>query len=430
MISTPDRSSGLLRCEIKGLLNNAQAYRLYVDSEAMILNLLRQTPRRSIWSYHQILEFAGGSPSRIWGGQYAPLDSMKRRARLPLPPYLFVSRVTGIKAELGSFQPSYIDMEYDITDDCMMMLSNSTISSALMIEASHVAIMLFSYMGIDLVYDQEITYRILDVNTIVHRDLPVKGETFQGRLEFSELVKSGAITLVKTKFFCYSRNELVLTIDLLGGFFTENDLAANKGIQAGNISLASLPKPNQGQTKLRRDQISDMRAFSDGDYGPLLCPVSDSDQVERFFVHPLLRMLDRLVDLDYSGGRYGLGKAVVEKDIDENFWAFKAHFLNDPVFPGCLHIAAFEQMQILFALNAGYVDYGKYRLSSSLDKVFKCIFRGQVKPITSTIRYVQQLKEITKTDSGVILVSDFEVFWQGYLVSKGSDFTLVVEELD
>jgi 3-hydroxymyristoyl/3-hydroxydecanoyl-(acyl carrier protein) dehydratase len=418
----------------RGLVNNIWAYGCYLENEIKLLDLLRNASdsplsELPLLDLPQILEITDGKPSRVWGGQYADLDTLFRRARLPSPPFLFVSRITGIDAEFGKFRPSHIDMEYDIGEDCVMMLSNSIITHALLLEASQVAILLFSYIGIDLVYNQEITYRILDINGVFHRDLPIKGSTVKARLEFLELVKSGSRTLVKTRFFCYERDELILTLDLLGGFFTEKDLAVNSGVISGKKLTGVQSGQNQIKTEPRQDQITDMQAFLNGDYGPMLCPDRSNGQVERFFAHSKTRMLDRVVCVDYNGGANNLGMIAAEKDVDGEFWAFQSHFKNDPVFPGSLHIVAANQLQILYALNGGYIGDGKYHLGCELEKPIKYLFRGQVKPVPSTIRYEQHLKDIRKTENGVVLVSDCEVFWQENCVVRLENMSLVISNM-
>jgi hypothetical protein len=173
-------SAGLFECLSRSYYHNIRSYELFLENEIFLLNLIRNgskngSPREDvIWDLEQILEITDGAPSKVWGEQYSALDALSKRARLPLPPFLFVSRITGVNAEFGQFRRSHIDMEYDITDDCAMLLSKNVISYVLLTEMSHVAVLLLAYIGIDMAYDEEISYRILDTSETLHSDIPIR----------------------------------------------------------------------------------------------------------------------------------------------------------------------------------------------------------------------------------------------------------------
>jgi 3-hydroxymyristoyl/3-hydroxydecanoyl-(acyl carrier protein) dehydratase len=398
-----------------------------LDSD-IILNRRKMKDRRNIvWDLEQILEITGGSPSKIWGERYADLDSLTKRARMPLPPFLFVSRITGIDAEFGQFRPSSIEIEYDITEDCVMLLSRNTISYVLLTESSHIAIFLLAYIGIDLVYGQNISYRILNTQESLHSDFPVIGDTVHSRLEFLDFTQSGSTTLVKSRFTTYNKDELVMTMELLGGFFTEDDLQETKGILDVNTAMIKPWRPVPPGRKQRKEQITDIQAFYDGKYGPVLYPTRRSKKAETGYINSMIRMIDRVISMDFTGGLYGLGKIVAEKDIDEDHWAFKVHFKNDPVFPGSLIAEAGNQIQLLFAMNAGYIADGKYHVSCKRDLMIKSVFRGQITPAASTIRFEQNIKEITETDGVVVIVSDSDAYWQGKHVVRTENLSIEIE---
>ena len=70
-----------------------------------------------VWDEDDLLEFAAGDIAGVFGPEYAVIDSFARRVRLPMPPYLLVTRVTRLDATRGSFKPSSITTEYDIPHD-------------------------------------------------------------------------------------------------------------------------------------------------------------------------------------------------------------------------------------------------------------------------------------------------------------------------
>jgi len=422
---------GVPKYRHKGFYNNAYAYSLYLENEKLLLAKIRQMQQKSkayVWDYHDILEITGGAPSKIWGKRYSSLDSLTKRARMPLPPFMFVTRIINIDAEFGEFKPSSIEIELDITDDCIMMMSPSTISYVLLTESSHVAIFLLAYIGIDLLYDGEVSYRILNTQEALHSDFPIKGDTIRAKLEFVEFTKNGSTTLIKSKFICHKKDELLMTMDLMGGFFTEDELRNTKGILPSIKPNLKKVKPLLTKMKPLKNLKLDLDAFYNGKYGAKIYPTRTSAEAEYLYVHPKIRMLDRVTTVDFEGGDYGLGLIVAEKDVSENHWSFDVHFKNDPVFPGSLLAEAGNHIQLVFALNAGYIGDGNYILRCKNGLLIKSVFRGQVRRVESVLRFEQHFKEITETDTGVIIVSDSNVFWQGSHISRTENLSLVIEQ--
>ena len=67
-----------------------------------------------VWDTSQILEMTEGRLFAVLGPEYADIDGYPVRARVPLPPFLFVSRVTRLSALPGELKPCTIEWEYDI----------------------------------------------------------------------------------------------------------------------------------------------------------------------------------------------------------------------------------------------------------------------------------------------------------------------------
>ena len=73
---------------------------------------------------------------------------------------------------------------------------------------------------------------------------------------------------------------------------------------------------------------------------------------------PLL-MLDRIVDIQATGGEYGRGYAIAEIDIDPSKWYLKSHFKADPVMPGSLLAEAVWQLSGFHLAWSGYKGKGR-----------------------------------------------------------------------
>ena len=73
---------------------------------------------------------------------------------------------------------------------------------------------------------------------------------------------------------------------------------------------------------------------------------------------PLL-MLDRIVDIQATGGNYDRGFAIAELDVHQSSWFFKHHFPGDPVMPGCLLIESLWQLTGFHMAWAGHKGRGR-----------------------------------------------------------------------
>ncbi|MBL8559400.1 MAG: 3-hydroxyacyl-[acyl-carrier-protein] dehydratase FabA [Hyphomonadaceae bacterium] len=103
---------------------------------------------------------------------------------------------------------------------------------------------------------------------------------------------------------------------------------------------------------------------------------------------PPMLMIDRIVDIDQTGGQYGKGKLVAEFDINPDLWFFKCHFEGDPVMPGCLGLDAMWQ---LVGFYLGWLGApGKGRALG----VGEVKFSGQVTPAARVLRYEIEFKKV------------------------------------
>src|SRR3990172_3645940 len=91
---------------------------------------------------------------------------------------------------------------------------------------------------------------------------------------------------------------------------------------------------------------------------------------------PPLLMMDRIVRIVESGGKYGKGEIDAELDISPGLWFFGCHFESDPVMPGCFGLDALWQLLGFFlgwmrapgrgrALGVGEVKFSGEVLPSS-----------------------------------------------------------------
>src|SRR5260370_4439453 len=73
--------------------------------------------RNSIWEQADLLELCGGSVSRILGSDYSAIDALPVRCRPPMPPFMFISRVTRMTAQADRLETCEIEAEDDFPQD-------------------------------------------------------------------------------------------------------------------------------------------------------------------------------------------------------------------------------------------------------------------------------------------------------------------------
>lgn len=92
-------------------------------------------------------------------------------------------------------------------------------------------------------------------------------------------------------------------------------------------------------------------------------------------------MVDRILELNSDGGKYGKGQIIAELDIRPDQWFFGVHFPGDPVMPGCLGLDAMWQLVGFYLGWAGHPGKGRAL------GVGEVKFSGQVFPTAKKITY-------------------------------------------
>ena len=126
---------------------------------------------------------------------------------------------------------------------------------------------------------------------------------------------------------------------------------------------------------------------------------------------PPLLMLDRVVQLQQSGGMFNRGFAIAEIDIDPTDWYFTHHFEDDPLMPGCFLTEAMWQLSGFYLAWRGLKGKGRVLESGNTR------FIEPVKPIRSTLTVTVQIKKIL-TSNGSICFADADIRRSESLVCK------------
>ena len=360
-------------------------------------------PSNIVWNEADLLEFAQGNIANVFGEEYQIIDTYSRRVRLPLHPYLLVSRVTKIDAKKGEFKPSSLTTEYDVPYDAWYSVDGQ-IPGCIAIESGQCDLLLISYLGIDFENKGELVYRLLDCTLTFLDELPKEGDTLRYDIKINSFAKSGDNLLFFFSYECFVKDKMIIKMDGgCAGFFSDRQLEQGKGIIVTD------------EEKAKRKQIEKQK------FEPLLvCTKSSFDQTDilkliqgnladcfgdhycQYGLNKSLRlppqkimMIDKIISVDTKGGDWGLGLIIGEKSLEPEHWYFPCHFKDDQVLAGSLQSEGCSQLLQFYLLYLGLhtcTKDARFQPIYGLPQVVRC--RGQVNPISAKLIYRLEVKEI------------------------------------
>lgn len=361
-----------------------------------------RTPARSL-DRVACLEFARGLVGRVLGPQFAEADTFPTRVRLPDEPLMLVDRILEIDGEPLSMTHGRVVTEHDIRPGAWY-LDGGRIPTCIAVEAGQADLFLSGFLGIDFQTRGRSMYRLLDAKVCFHRGLPGAGEVIHYDIRIDQFFRQGNTWLFRFGFEATVDGAPLLTMtDGCAGFFSQEELAAGKGIVRTALDL----KPSAGKRSADWEDFTgvgvesysgeQLDALRAGDLAACFGPAFANLPVARPFTLPAGRMklVHRIARLDPAGGRFGLGIVVGEADIRPDDWFLTCHFVDDRVMPGTLMFECCLHTLRVFLLRLGWVTReGEVVLEPvpSVASRLKC--RGQVLDTTRQVSYEISIKEI------------------------------------
>jgi 3-hydroxyacyl-[acyl-carrier protein] dehydratase/trans-2-decenoyl-[acyl-carrier protein] isomerase len=120
-------------------------------------------------------------------------------------------------------------------------------------------------------------------------------------------------------------------------------------------------------------------------------------------------MVDRIVDINATGGSEGKGRVLAELDIRPDLWFFACHFEGDPVMPGCLGLDAMWQLVGFFLGWRGNPGKGRALGCGEVK------FTGEVLPNCKKVVYELDIKRLIERKL-VMGIADGEVSVDGKVI--------------
>lgn len=99
-------------------------------------------------------------------------------------------------------------------------------------------------------------------------------------------------------------------------------------------------------------------------------------------------MMDRITEINDTGGTYEKGEIIAELDIRPDLWFFDCHFPEDPVMPGCLGLDAMWQLVGFYLGWRGNLGRGR-ALGAGAVK-----FSGEILPTAKKVEYRVSLSRV------------------------------------
>ena len=377
-------------------------------------------------------EFARGSIAKVLGPQFAIIDTYPTRVRLPDGPLLLCHRIMSMEAEIGSMGSGRLITEHDVVEGAWYLDQNK-IPTAIAVESGQADLFLSAVLGIDFKSKGLACYRLLDAVVTFYRELPVVGDTIRYDIRIHHFFNQGETTLFRFSFEATVNGQPLMTMNQgCAGFFTQQELALGKGVVKTALDLRPMaglvtgdfvrPIVNMPES-LSDAQVDALRV---GDFVTAFGPQFNGLELENPVHLPggMMRLVHRIIGMNASGGRFGLGQIRGEADIHPDDWFLTCHFVDDKVMPGTLMYECCMHTLRVYLLAMGWVGEAGDMIAEPIPGMasqLKC--RGQVLTSTQKVTYEITPKEIGYRPEAYVIV-DALMFADGKPIVEINNMTL------
>ncbi|MFH1462932.1 MAG: beta-ketoacyl synthase N-terminal-like domain-containing protein [Pseudomonadota bacterium] len=365
------------------------------------------------FGYASLLASAWGRPSDAFGPPYRIFDGPRRVARLPGPPYHFMSRVRRIEGEQGALRAGAIlELEYDIPEDAWYFTENGgrSMPFCVLLEAAlQPCGWLASFVGSALAAEEDLFFRNLDGTAELCAELGPDAGTLRTVVELTTVTRAAGMIIESFDVACFLGERPVYSMETTFGFFPEAALVHQVGLPTSEQQRGLLATPSDFEV----DLTTSPARYCAG--APRLAA-------------PMLRMIDRVTGFWPDGGAAGLGSLRAEKAVDPGEWFFKAHFFQDPVQPGSLGLEAMIQLLQFYLIAAGLAEghaHGSF-LPLEPGRRLRWKYRGQVRPENRAIILTMEITARGQDERGAWAVAEASLWVDGRRIYEAQDLGMRV----
>lgn len=384
------------------------------------------------------MEFAVGSVAKVLGPEFAAVDHYPARVRLPDEPLMLVDRILSVEGQKGVLGPGRLVTEHDVLPDAWY-LDGDRAPVCISVEAGQADLFLSAYLGIDLEVKGERTYRLLDATVTFHRGLPRPGDVIRYAIEIEKFIRQGPTWMFFFRFDGTIDGQPLITMRHgCAGFFTASEVQNSGGIILTEEDVRPqpgiLPPGWQAVVPMAKASYDEkgLEALRRGDLGACFGPSFDGIRLPSAQRLPGGRMalIDRVLELDPDGGRFGIGMIRAEADIQPDDWFLTCHFVDDMVMPGTLMYECCAHTLRIYLQRMGWVSDRPdvvYEPVIGRQAVLKC--RGPVTAETRHVVYEVEIGEIGFAPEPYV-IADAHMFADGHRIVLFRGMTLKMTGMD
>jgi 3-hydroxymyristoyl/3-hydroxydecanoyl-(acyl carrier protein) dehydratase len=373
------------------------------------------TGTQPITGFRSVMSTGIGVPSHAFPGLYEPFDGGRPVARMPGPPYYFMSRVDDVQGAMGSSarqQPAagtHCRVAYDVPADAWYFHATKDTQGGAMPFAVLLEVALqpcgwlSSYVGSALTSSSSLSYRNLDGQGTQHRPVDATIGTLLTTATLRKSSSSGGMIIQEFSFaMTTSQGEPVFDGTTVFGFFPPEALANQVGLPVSDADRAGRAQP--------------MKMIHCAPHTAGLPPLA---------AHPRAVSLRVVDDMAVGEGPMAVGQRVrSHKRVQLDDWFFRAHFFRDPVQPGSLGIEAMIQALSWWMHQAGLVPAGHHIESLATGSPLSWKYRGQVTPQQQDIEVELVITETTQLGPRVVVKADASLWVDGKKIYRADGLAL------
>jgi 3-hydroxymyristoyl/3-hydroxydecanoyl-(acyl carrier protein) dehydratase len=401
-----------------------------------------ETPTKAdepLFSREQCLAFATASVTEVLGPDFSPVDRYPARVRLPDEPLMLVDRILTIEGERRALRNGRIVTEHDVLPKAWY-LDGGRVPVCIAVEAGQADLFLIAYLGIDFKVKGQRTYRLLDATVTFHAPLPQPGDTLRYDIRIDKFIRQQETYLFFFSFIGTIGDQLLITMtDGCAGFFTPREVARSGGVVLTEEGLAPAPGRAEGHWEplvscQARERYNEQQldALRQGDlatcFGRGFDGIEMADQLR--LPGGRMRLIDRVLELDPTGGRYGLGQIRAEADIHPDDWFLVCHFVDDMVMPGTLmYECCAHTLRVLLQRMGWISDQSGASYQPVVGVASKLICRGPVTPDTAKVVYEIQIRKIGYRPEPFV-IGDAYMYADGHRIVMFEDISMRLSSVD